>query len=101
MGAPRIGSQAVRVQGIVPDKDVFSTPLDPYLTLKALSGYSGISVRQLRIFLDLPADRALPCYRVGPRILLVRRGDFDAWIAAYECRGRRSLTEISKAFRTQ
>ena len=78
MGAPRIGSQAVRVHGIVPDKVVVSTALDPYLTLKVLSGYSGISARQLRIFLDLPGDRALPCYRVGPRILLVRRSDFDA-----------------------
>ena len=60
--------------------------LDPYLSLTGLAGYSGLSVRKLRIHL---ADVAhpLPCYRVGRKIL-VRRSEFDAWIATYRQRGR-------------
>ena len=33
---------------------------------------------------------ALPCYRVGGKIL-VRRSEFDAWIAQYQYRGRPEL----------
>lgn len=60
--------------------------LDPYLSLTGLAGYSGLSVRKLRTHL---ADVAhpIPCYRVGGKIL-VRRSEFDAWIAAYRQRGR-------------
>src|SRR6185295_10419355 len=60
--------------------------LDPYLSLTALAGYAGLSVRKLRAHL---ADvmHPLPCYRVGGKIL-VRRSEFDAWMAAYRQRGR-------------
>ena len=60
--------------------------LDPYLSLVGLAGYSGLSVRKLRAHL---ADvmHPLPCYRVGGKIL-VRRSEFDAWMAAYRQRGR-------------
>ena len=60
--------------------------LDPYLSLAGLAGYSGLSVRKLRIHLAHVAH-PLPCYRVGGKIL-VRRSEFDAWIAAYRQRGR-------------
>jgi excisionase family DNA binding protein len=56
-------------------------PLDPFLSLKALAAYSGLSVRKLRDCLDDPRH-PLPDYRVGGKIL-VRRSEFDAWIAAY------------------
>ena len=55
---------------------------DGYLPLKALAGYSGLSVRTLRGYLAHPS-RALPHYRVGGK-LLVRRSEFDAWIAAFK-----------------
>ena len=60
--------------------------LDPYLSLTGLAGYSGLSVRKLRTHL---ADVAhpIPCYRVGGK-LLVRRSEFDAWMATYRQRGR-------------
>jgi hypothetical protein len=60
--------------------------LDPYLSLTGLAGYSGLSVRKLRTHLAHVAH-PLPCYRVGGKIL-VRRSEFDAWIATYRQRGR-------------
>jgi hypothetical protein len=58
--------------------------LDPYLSLPALAGYSGLSVRRLR---SLLCD-GLPHFRVGARgergkrgaKILVRRSDFDGWM---------------------
>src|SRR5262245_27918348 len=73
------------------DQVTATVHLDPYLGLKALAGYAGISTRQLREYLvrpPLPRDaRApvpppLPHYRLGSRIV-VRRSEFDRWVAAY------------------
>ncbi len=85
-------AQSVQIRGFIAEKIVVSTTLDPFLSLKALAAYSSLSVRRLRQLLDLPPSEALPCYRLGKK-LLVRRSDFDAWIAAYESRGRPSLAE--------
>jgi excisionase family DNA binding protein len=60
---------------------VFSTPLDPFLSLRALASYSGLSVRKLREHLADP-PHPLPHYRVGGKIL-VRRSEFDAWMGQY------------------
>ncbi len=66
--------------------------LDPYFSLTGLAGYSGLSVRKLRTHL---ADVAhpLPCYRVGGKIL-VRRSEFDAWIATYRQCGRLDVDRL-------
>jgi len=52
-----------------------------YLALRALSAYSGLSVRTLRGYL---ADRVrpLPHYRVGGKIL-ISRAEFDQWVAQF------------------
>jgi Helix-turn-helix domain len=63
------------------------TPLDPFLSLKALSTYSGLSVRKLRQLIDRDAADALPCYRVDGRVL-VRRSDFDEYMNRYRVSGR-------------
>jgi hypothetical protein len=70
---------------------------DPWLSLEALSKYSGLSVRSLRAYLADPA-RPLPHYRMKePHVIdtragkrrtvsgkiLVRRSDFDRWMEAY------------------
>jgi hypothetical protein len=60
--------------------------LDPYLSLVGLAGYSGLSVRKLRAHLA-DVRHPLPCYRVGGKIL-VRRSEFDGWIATYRQRGQ-------------
>ena len=60
---------------------VLSTQLDPFLSLKALTSYSGLSVRKLREYLVDPVY-PLPSYRVGGKIL-VRRSEFDGWLQQF------------------
>ena len=57
------------------------SPADPFLSLKALATYSGLSVRKLWALLGDP-DRSLSHYKVGSKVL-VRRGKFDAWVTGY------------------
>jgi excisionase family DNA binding protein len=85
----------VRVR--VAERVVITTQLDPFLPLRALAAYVGLSVRTLRQYLDLPPNEALPCYRVGGKIL-VRRSQFDAWIAQYQTRGRPALVRALQDF---
>jgi hypothetical protein len=67
------------------EETTVTVALDPYLSLKALSRYSSLSVRSLRGYLTDPAH-PLPHYRIN-RTLLVRRSEFDQWIAWYRhCR---------------
>jgi hypothetical protein len=86
----------------VVDWVALDAPADPYLTLRALSQYSGCSVRWLRDRLS-DAEHPLPCYRLpgytitkGERKdkemsgkILVRRSEFDAWIARFRHTGAR------------
>jgi hypothetical protein len=71
---------------------VITVPLDPYLSLRALNGYSGLSVRKLREYLTHPSN-PLPCYRPGGKVL-VRRSEFDAWVAIFRQRGRADIEAI-------
>jgi hypothetical protein len=66
--------------------EMATVPLDPYLPLKLLSAYAGLSVRTLRGHLTCAAH-PLPHYRVGGK-LLVKRSEFDAWIASFRDAGR-------------
>ena len=67
-------------------------PLDPYLSLKALASYSGLSVRKLREALTDPSH-PLPCYRVGGRVL-ARQSEFDAWMKRFRQVGRPELDAL-------
>jgi hypothetical protein len=71
---------------------IVSVPLDPYLSLKALATYSGLSVRKLRDCLHHPSQ-PLPHYRVDGQIL-IRRSEFDLWIAAYRRGGNTEVDQI-------
>jgi hypothetical protein len=71
---------------------IVSVPLDPYLSLKALVTYSGLSVRKLRNCLRHPSH-PLPHYRVDGKIL-IRRSEFDLWIAAYRRVGNTEVDQI-------
>ena len=84
-----------QVRGILAERVVVSVALDPFLPLRALAGYSGLSVRKLRDLLEHPGH-PLPHYRVGGK-LLVRRSEFDAWIAIYRQRGRADVDAIVTA----
>src|SRR5262249_18508861 len=74
------------------ERENLSAPLDQFLPLRALAAYSGLSVRKLRQCLEDPAH-PVPCYRVGGKIL-VRRSEFDAWIAVYRRHGRADVARI-------
>jgi len=93
----RRGSKAVKPPGelarvSVVEAATVTVPLDPYLSLKALSRYSGLSVRTLRGHLTDPVH-PLPHYRITGK-LLVRRSEFDQWIARYRCCGRPDLDAL-------
>lgn len=88
----RLGTPVGQVRGILAERVALSTPLDPFLSLRALASYSGLSVRKLR---DHLADLAhpLPHYRVGSKIL-VRRSEFDTWMARYRRVGQPNVERI-------
>jgi hypothetical protein len=89
--------RVAEVRGVLAERVIFSTHLDPFLSLKALAAYSSLSPRTLRAFLDLPSDEALPCYRTpGHGKILVRRSEFDVWMQQYRTRGRPSLTQAMR-----
>jgi hypothetical protein len=70
---------------------MLTAPADPYLSLRALAAYSGLSARTLYTFLHRnPPAQALPCYRLDGKIL-VRRSDFDAFMTQYRSQGRPAL----------
>jgi hypothetical protein len=70
-----------------------STALDPYLSLRALAAYACCSVRWLRDRLTDP-HHPLPCFRLPGGKVLVRRSEFDAWLARYRQVGRPDVDRI-------
>jgi hypothetical protein len=78
---------------MVVDELVLGTALDPYLSLRALASYGGVSVRWLRARLTDP-HRPLPCFRLPGSKILVRRSEFDAWLARYRQVGRPDVQRV-------
>ncbi len=70
------------INGVPPGHTPITVTLDPWLSLRALAGYSGLSIRKLRYLLVDP-HHPLPGYRVDAKIL-VRRSDFDRWMAGHK-----------------
>jgi hypothetical protein len=75
MGKPRFPEP---LRGVLADRVVVQTDLDPYLTLKALAEYSGFARRTLLSFLT--GQNIVPHYRIGNGKVVVRRSAWDAWI---------------------
>jgi excisionase family DNA binding protein len=84
--------EPTQVRGVLAERIIVSTPLDPFLSLRALASYSDLSIRKLRDLLDDPV-RPLPSYRVGGKIL-VRRSEFDAWVAQHREERRRDVGRV-------
>jgi len=80
---------------VVAKEVIVIASLDPYLTLKAAAEYGGVSVRWLRAALTDPVH-PLPCYRPGGKggKVLVRRSDFDTWMAQFRAVGDVDLDAI-------
>jgi hypothetical protein len=85
-------SEIGQVRGVLAQQVVVSMPLDPFLSLRALSGYASLSVRTLRSLLTAPAH-PLPHYRIGGKVL-VRRSEYDAWTARYRRVGRPDVAAV-------
>lgn len=79
----------------VVDEVRVSVSLDPWLSLRALSGYSGLSIRTVRYHLTDPSQ-PIPSYRVGGK-LLVRRSEFDAWMAHHRNQKAQALIRLAAA----
>jgi hypothetical protein len=77
----------------VVDNLTVDTPADPYLSLRALTQYSGLSLSTIRQYLALPPPDALPAYYL-PGKILVRRSDFDVWIQRFKTRGRPDVVKV-------
>jgi hypothetical protein len=79
------------------ERIMLAAPADPYLSLRALADYSGLSVRTLRKFLERnPPAQALPCYRLGGKVV-VRRSEFDCYMGQYRSQGRPALVRTLRA----
>ena len=86
------GVQASQVRGVLAERVVISSELDPFLSLQALATYSGLSRRKLRDYLTDPIH-PLPCYRIGGKIL-IRRSEYDAWAASYRQVGQANVDRV-------
>ena len=76
---------------VLVERLTLTNPADPYLSLRALADYSGLSVRTLRKFLERnPPAAALPCYRLDGKVV-VRRSEFDQYMKQYRTQGRAAL----------
>jgi hypothetical protein len=90
-GPVRPAPDTAQVRGVLAERVIVSTPLDPFLSLRALASYSDLSIRKLRDLLDDPL-RPLPYYRIGGKIL-VRRSEFDAWMVRFR-RTRSNVEDV-------
>lgn len=69
--------------------------LDPYMSLRALATYASLSRRTLQDLINDTSD-PIPSYRVGGKIL-VRKGDFDRWIARHRNRKPLEAAQLARA----
>jgi len=82
-----------QVRGVLAEQVIVSSPLDPFLTLRALAAYAGMSPRWLRAQLT-DGRHPLPCYRLPGGKILVRRSEFDAWMTVYRQVGNPEVERI-------
>ena len=85
---------------LVVDALEVTAPLDPYLSLRALAAYSGCSPRWLRDRLH-DGHHPLPCFRLPGGKVLVRRGEFDAWMARYRQVGSPHVQAVMRVVVTE
>jgi hypothetical protein len=98
IGRSTLGEPVAQVRGMLAERVVVSTELDPFLSLRGLAAYSGIGIRKLRDHLNDPVH-PLPHYRLpggakGKGKVLVRRSEFDAWISRYHRVGNPDVDRI-------
>jgi excisionase family DNA binding protein len=71
-----------------------------YMSVRQAAAYSSLSERTIRSMLARDTVNALPCRRVGRKVL-IHRGEFDNYLEQYRVSGRpgvvRALREIGIA----
>ena len=77
--------------------------LDPFLTVKEAAEFSRLSVRTIRAMLARDTVNALPCRRVGRKII-IRQSELVQYLDAYRVSGRpgviAALREVGLASRS-
>jgi excisionase family DNA binding protein len=93
-----IGGVVGQVRGVLAERVVVSTNLDPFLSVAAAANYLDLSSRTIRGYLEMPPDEALPCYRLpGGGKIVIRRSELDHWMQQFRARGRPSLVRAMAA----
>ncbi len=82
-----------RLRLLAVQEAAITTPLDPYLSLRALAAYSGCSVRWLRYRLA-SGEHPLACYRLPGGKILVRRSNSDRWMHRYRQENRLNVRDV-------
>ena len=81
--------EVAQVRGVLAERVVVSSVLDPWLPLKALAEYAGLS-RKTLLRLMAREENPLPHYRLTDTgKIVVRRSEFDAWMEQYRRVGSR------------
>ncbi len=69
--------------------------LDPFLSLKGLSGYASLCRRTLQDLVNDPHD-PIPSFRVGSKVL-VKKSAFDMWMSRRRNSKAQALTRLAQA----
>ncbi len=78
-----VGEPVCQVRGILAERVIISTALDPFMGLRALADYSGLGRKTLLRLMARDAN-ALPHYRLsGAGKIVVRVSDFNTWMEQY------------------
>jgi hypothetical protein len=78
-----VGQPGRQVRGILAERVIISTGLDPFLSLHALAGYSGLG-RKTLLRLMAREENPLPHYRLTDTgKIVVRRSEFDGFMEQY------------------
>ena len=95
--------EVAQVRGVLAERVVVSSVLDPWLPLKALAEYAGLS-RKTLLRLMSREENPLPHYRLTDSgKIVVRRSEFDAWMEQYRRLGSRldGLIEQRRCLRAE
>jgi hypothetical protein len=81
--------EPIQLKGFIDRVVVQAIAPDTFVSLRALASLSGVSVKTLRRYLELPGHRALPHYRLpGGGKVLIKRSDWDLWVEQFRVIGR-------------
>jgi hypothetical protein len=88
--------EPVLLRGFI-DRVTIQVPApETFVSLRALASLSGVSVKSLRRYPELPGHRALPCYRLPGAKIVIKISDWQAWVEQFRVIGRPGVDSILK-----